>query len=437
MAKEFIANNISSALKLVKAEFGPDAIILSQKSLNGKIHLYAVAEHEILEPQTVNSDAMQIPPLANLTLKKPVTKQMPIESFFSDPTSDELPAKEDVFSSTYLSTPSKQGFDVSLKNDVTDIIKNELESVKELLKNQQSENMNQDFDVKSELEGIKELLKAQVLHPASKSEENDQHSLHISMSRILYQKRFQSMMINNILAQIPTDISLDNAWKIFISQIVDMLKFSKSELSTAKKIKTLIGPSGVGKTLLLAKILVYFANKPLKNNFSIIFVNNSNLKVLEESKIYERIFNVPTYYVENLDELERAYHKSFEKDHIFIDFPPFDFHNAENNFYMRFLEKYSAEIDNTFVISPHCNFSYIERYFTAFKNIEINGLTITKLDECNSLEEILSYLISNQVPLRHLSFGNLSFSQGFSSKLLIANKNYFHDYLTNAFLTKK
>jgi flagellar biosynthesis GTPase FlhF len=220
-----------------------------------------------------------------------------------------MPAKDDFFSSTYLSTPSKQNYDTSLKNDVTDIIKNELESVKELLKNQQSENTNQDFDVKSELEGIKELLKAQVLQPATKAEENDQHSLHISMSRTLYQKRFQSMTINSILAQIPTDVSLDNAWKIFINQITDLLKFSKSELSTAKKIKTLIGPSGVGKTLLLAKILVYFANKPLKNNFAIIFVNNSNLKVLEETKFYERIFKVRTYYFENLDVLDIGYHK--------------------------------------------------------------------------------------------------------------------------------
>jgi flagellar biosynthesis GTPase FlhF len=250
------------------------------------------------------------------------------------------------------------------------------------------------------------------------------------------QKRLQSPVINTILSEIVPNDSLENAWKSLIKQIVSLLCFSDPNLCVTKKIKTFIGPSGTGKTLLLAKLLVYFANKPLNNNFSLIFVNHTNLKVLEEAKIYQRIFNVPTFYVETLDELERAYHKSYEQDHIFIDFPPFDFSNDENNFYLKFMEKYSAEIDTTLVLSPHCNFSYMQRYINAFKKVTIDGLTITKLDECNALEEILSYLISNQIPMRHLSFGNLSCRAGFSAKLIVPDIHYFTEYLTHSLLSK-
>ncbi len=400
-AKEFIAPSISAALRQVKAEFGAQAIILSQQSIDGKVRVFAV-------PGLVQSNQV-----VNSELQVPVqSKQLPISSLLEQALEDESHLlKDDIFSSTYLRTPSQRKEEDFKVNNEVEFIKSELETIKDLLKEKHA---------------------SVTPHQVESDQNFNVHQLHIM--RTLHQKRLNSSVINNFISSIPTDFSLEQSWHHVISKIVNVMNFDKAQLSTSKKIKSFIGPSGVGKSLLMAKLMIFFANKPLKNNFSIIFVNNSNLKVLEEAKIYSRLFGVPTYYAESIEELENAYKKSIDKDFIFIDFPPYDFNQSDNNFYVNFLQKHKDEIDNTFVISPHCNFTYIERYFTAFQKILIDGVSITKLDECNSCEEIINFIISHEIPVRHLSFGNLNFAQGFSSRLIFGDKQYFYEYLTHSLM---
>ncbi len=393
-AREFIALTTSAALKQVKASFGPDAIILSQQNIGNKVRILALPAYAVV-PKTHPNEIKHKVAIASVDDAIEFEPEVQQEDYSS---------KE---ANTYsrISSLSRQE-NSQIPDEVSSYIKNELESIKDLIKEQQ----------------IKE--KQQKANPA------DFNVHQLAMMRTLHKVKFHSTLVNELLTDLPTDCGIEASWHYVINKLTDKLVFDNGGFS-AKRTKTFLGPSGVGKSLLLAKLLIYFANRPLQQNFSIIFVNNSNLKVLEESKVYARLFNVPTYYAESLEELESAYRKSFDKKHVFIDFPAHDFGCAENNFYLEFIQKYREEIDNTLVVSSHCDFEYINRLYNAIQPHLIDALSITKLDENNAFEEIISFLISKQLPLRNLSYGNLNFTNGYSSRLIFAEKQYIHDYFSN------
>jgi len=209
---------------------------------------------------------------------------------------------------------------------------------------------------------------------------------------------------------------------VAIDKIINQMSLSTVPFFGRKKIKAFIGPSGAGKTQLIAKIILKFLGKELNGHFSFIFVNHSNLKAWEESKLYHRIFNVTAHYAETYDELEKYYDRCKDDGVLFLDLPPYDFTTKENNFYIDFLMAYKDKIDNTMVLpsgSKEC-----EKYFSLHKEVGCENISITKLDETKECGEILDYAIQNKIPLRFLNEG-----QNFRAPLLLATHGYFRKCL--------
>ncbi|MGD9592010.1 MAG: hypothetical protein AB7V32_05785 [Candidatus Berkiella sp.] len=406
---EFVADSISAAMRQVKAEFGPDAIILSQRIVDNKVRLTALPATAMVA-QAVNSSLS-----ANLVtgdfVNENVVKTDPLTSLLASPEIDEtMFLKDDIFSETYLKNPHKKQEPV-IDEALADYIKTELLSIKSL---------------------INEKLKVSPKYQTVVDYTFNQHQL--SILKALHHARLVSPVVYQMIAELEPNLSKEESWESVIDKIVSEITFDEARM-LSKRIISFVGPSGVGKSLLLAKLLVYFANKPLNNNFAIIFVNNNNLKVLEESHVYGRLFSCPCLYVESLEELENAYSQCNDKEHVFIDFPAYDFSQPENNYFVNFLQKYKSDIDNTLVVSSHCKYQYVQRFYNAFQKTLIDAISITKLDENASCEEIINFVISNKVPLRNLSSGTLNFTNGFSSNITFADKPYFYDYFTRSFLS--
>lgn len=405
-SQEFIANSISAALRLVKAQFGPDAIIVSQSEVGGKVRVVALPANATL--QTANSDIV--------VNKVSADKEDTLASLLAknEENDEAILLQDDIFSATYLRAPiSKKQENNGSSEIVADYIKNELATIKDLLKEKQTQAQAQPQDNKLDMD--------------------QQYNAHqLAIMRTLHKSKLQGALISQIVSSLPFGLSFEASIEYVIDKISDLIQYDKSIFSE-KKIKSFLGPSGVGKSLLLAKLLIYYAQRPLNNNFAIIFVNNTNLKVLEESKVYARLFHVPTYYAESAAELDEAYLKASEKDYVFIDFPAYDFNLSDNNFYLNFLQKHREISDNTLVVSSHCSYPYLERFFNAFQKVLIDAVSITKLDENKACEEVLSFLLTHNLPLRNLSYGNLNFMNGFSSRLILGDKSYFQEHFTHLF----
>ncbi len=386
MTKNFVAPNMSMALKQVKIELGPDAIILSQKMIDGQVHVVATNHLEDIDFAKVYGkfDHELSPTQKKRDIPLPLKSGLVVES--------KTPA-----AALPLYSPKKQEEE---QEGLATQIRSDLNLIKELLKN--------NFAV-------------------AKEDYPNHYEMHSAIIKKMYEKGFSKNVVNKIIANLNLDIQADEIWQNVVAELMQLIPFENKELLNRKRLLSFIGPSGSGKTQLIAKELMYLNERRFTKNYAFIFVNQNNLKVLDESKIYGRLFNVSSYYVESLAELENAYQRTLSKDHVFIDFPAFDFNKPSQNYYVEFIKKYSDSFDTNLVFPAGMRKECLHQYVHAHGFMNIDSISITKLDEHRICDEILDYLIVHKLPLRYLSLG-----PEISDHFMCANKNFFKEYFLNS-----
>ncbi|MGE3319281.1 MAG: hypothetical protein AB7I18_08285 [Candidatus Berkiella sp.] len=226
------------------------------------------------------------------------------------------------------------------------------------------------------------------------------HGLQFFFHQKLQEMGFPNQFAKKLLVDLPADDTFEESIEHITTQLLCNLHCR--EVQPVAKYHTFIGPSGTGKTQLIVKIILHYLKNKSIENFACIFVNHQNVRVLEESKLYARIFNVPCFYVESQVELEFALHKTKHNDHVFIDFPAFDHKEPENNYYIPFIKEHQAEVHNTLVYAA--NIKNLKNYAALHEGI-INEIAITKIDENPHIGEFIHYALVHNTPIGFMSVG--------------------------------
>ncbi len=356
--KKFVAPSMNLALQKVKQELGPDAVILSHETHRGEVHIMATLASE-----------------STLDILLSKGKSIPVTSL------QESIIKEP------LSAPP-----VQIDNN-TAALQNEMAILKRMIT---------EFKVPMSQDGM------------------FTHAMQFFFHQKLQEMGFPNQFAKRILVDLPADDTFEESIQHITSQLLENIKCR--EMYPSAKYHTFIGPSGAGKTQLIVKVILQYLKNKTIENFACIFVNHQNVRVLEESKIYARIFNVPCLYVESEAELNDALEKTKHHDAVFIDFPAFDNNDKQNNYYIPFIQNNKTLIHNTLVFPS--NIKNLKMYAACHEGI-INEIAITKIDENPHLGEFIHYALSTQTPIGFISIGNTY------TALALASKESLEDYLKN------
>ena len=360
---KFVAPNMNLALQKVKQELGPDAVILSHENHRGEVHITATLATES-------------------TLDILLSKSKPQPSSFVQENLTKEPAK----------LPPLQAEPLQVDNN-TLALQNEMAVLKRMITEFKAP-MNQDGMFS--------------------------HAMQFFFHQKLQEMGFPNQFAKRILVDLPADDSFEESIQHITSQLLENLKCR--DIQPATKYHSFIGPSGAGKTQLIVKIILHYLKCKTIENFACIFVNHQNVRVLEESKIYARIFNVPCLYVESEADLNDAIEKTQHHDNVFIDFPAFDQCDAQNNYYIPFIRNLKSTIHNTLVFPS--NIKNLKTY-AAFHEGIINEIAITKVDENPHLGEFVHFSLLTHTPIGFISYGNNY------AALELASKEMLDNYLKN------
>lgn len=336
---KFVAPSMNLALQKVKQELGKDAVIVSHESIQGEVHVIA-------------SLAMESSLDILLAKGKPSTTVMPSPS---------------------LELPSIPAVPVEVPTHTTLQLQNEMALIKRMLT---------DFQSAPSQEGV------------------FNHALQFFFCKKLQEMGFAQPIIKKWLVNLSIDATFTEALDYVMRELLQNVQYVTANAEV--KYRSFIGPSGAGKTQLMVKIILHYLKNKAIHNFACIFVNNQNVSVLEESKLYARIFNVPCYYVESADDLAAAIEKTRKNDFVFIDFPAFDHLHQENNYYLSFIKDLGSEIHNTLVFSA--NAKNLKQYGALHEGL-LQELAITKLDENAELGPFIQFSLQQSIPLGFMSTG--------------------------------
>lgn len=166
----------------------------------------------------------------------------------------------------------------------------------------------------------------------------------------------------------------------------------------------LIGPTGVGKTTSLAKLATLQANRHRKQ-VAVITIDNYGIAANEQLKSYARIIGLPLETAVNPAELKLALKAHKHRDLIFIDTPGI---NPNEPAQIRELGSYFTklpELQKHLVVSVSTKEKDLRKILQAFQEIGVQRLLFTKIDESSTYGNMLNALIRTNLPLSFLSCG--------------------------------
>lgn len=160
--------------------------------------------------------------------------------------------------------------------------------------------------------------------------------------------------------------------------------YTYGEVSFARKFINVVGPTGVGKTTTLAKIAADCKLKYHKN-IALITTDTFRISAIEQLKTYAKILSVPLEVCYNLDDFRNACQTFKDFDTILIDTAGRNYRNA---YYIKELKNvidYGNKIETFLVLSLTAKQSDMEEVYMQFADFPINQFIFTKIDETSNI----------------------------------------------------
>jgi flagellar biosynthesis protein FlhF len=172
----------------------------------------------------------------------------------------------------------------------------------------------------------------------------------------------------------------------------------------ARTIAALVGPPGVGKTTMLAKLAMRFGISARRNTH-IISYDSHRIAASDQLRAYAAIMGVVFETVDTVAALAQSLKENSRKDLILIDTPGYsaqDFDLSAN--LAKFLSTY-PHVDIHLVLSCGAKSSDISRMVDRYNIFVPAKLLFTRLDETDSYGAVLNESVRTGLPVSFLGAG--------------------------------
>jgi len=171
-----------------------------------------------------------------------------------------------------------------------------------------------------------------------------------------------------------------------------------------QKIVAFVGPTGVGKTTTIAKLAAEQVLRK-RRRVALITLDTYRIAAIEQLKVYAEIIGIPIEVALTAGELENHLKKLSDKDFILIDTAG---RSQRNEYQINELKSFFDRIsplETHLVLSSTTKEEDLTDIFEKFKKISVHRLIFTKLDESTTYGVILNQLLRTQKPLSYFTNG--------------------------------
>ncbi len=395
---------------MVKKELGPDALILSTRTIkNGKLGLLGKPMLEITAAIDSTSPAVA-ENNHSFAVKEPVMKKKRA-SGFNCVVDDSFPAHSMVQGQKYTDLPDDRGAESSLMNSVEpagDSIKNEVNELKDLVRD-----LAREISRIGRQENCTDTVRPQSLQVSGNYSQDriqqiqGDHILSLLISRGINVE--SSRTIASFLRESLTEQELcreDLVRDTIVDTIQDLIEVSPPDFNNldGQHIMAFVGPTGVGKTTTLAKIAAFYL-AGFSRSIALITIDTYRIAAVEQLKVYGEIMHLPVDVVITPDQLAQAIEKHRDKELILIDTAG---RSPRDEFCIEELSTFlhpELNIEKHLVLSATTREKELLETIRRFDPLGISNTIFTKIDECTNLGILLNIQIQNSNPLSYVTNG--------------------------------
>ena len=362
--RKFQAPTMEEALKQVKEELGPDAVILSTQKFQ-------------------KSDSFGI-------FSKPWIEIVAAIDFKEEEDFPEKKVKKEK---------------IKVREGITDEnylkLKEEIEKIKSLL----AENLNYHYEIPELKKMISILMKQSGVYEGDFLSDNF-ISIYEDLVMHDIDKDLAYKLLENLSFELGKDsekISIDRLKNLLKLKLREKVKIYDENVNFKKpKMIAFIGPTGVGKTTTLAKIAARYSLIQ-KKKVALFTLDTYRVAATEQLKIYGKILKTPVVILDNKKDFLYKLSHFEDYDYILIDTAG---RSHRDSFHIKKLKDVlKGSIDIHLTLSATTKGKDLDDIISRFSVIPFTSLLFTKLDESSTFGNIITKAIETGKPLSYFTTG--------------------------------
>ena len=343
--KRYMAEDMRQALKLVRDEQGPDAVILSSRQLADGLEVVAAVDYdESLIEQTLDRRGAATAP------------RPPEHRESSAASTARVKAAEEPLSS----------------------MREEIKALRRMLECQLSSLAWNDFSRHSP-------VRADLLR----------NLIHLGLA---------SPLAQDLTAGVPADErDPARAWRLALAGLARRVPVASQDPLAQDGVIALVGPTGVGKTTAIARLAAHHAQRHGCEQVAMISTDNSRPGAQERLFSFGRLLNIPVYLAAGAEEVQERLARMGHVRVVLLDKAG----TARDDSHFRQLEALvrvgGRPLTPWLVLAANAQIQALEEMVMLYGRLPLAGAIATKLDEAASLGGLISVLANSELPLALVS----------------------------------
>ena len=391
--KKFSANTSREAWRLVREALGQDAVILSNRTVNGVVEIMALAEEDMSSLAEPAADRPAAPePVAAFVAKRQPTAPAPT------PAPAPVLAQQAISLSKALhAARSMQPAPEAPGVDLTQMM-NEIRSMRGMLESQLAEIA---WSGKQKREPVKAMALREMLAAG-----------------------FSASLARYITERLPVGETPQTAMNWVRSVLGRNVAVMENENEILEKggVYALVGPTGVGKTTTTAKLAARCVMRHGAGKLALITTDGYRIGGYEQLRIYGKILGVMVHSVKDETDLRIALDELKNKHTVLIDTVGMGQRDKMVAEQVAMLSGADTPVKRLLCLSATSNGETLNEVVRSYQGHGLAGCIVTKLDEAATIGSVLDVIIRRKLNLYYVANG-----QRVPEDLHVANQHYLVD----------
>jgi flagellar biosynthesis protein FlhF len=378
--KRFVAPDMRQAMRQVRDEQGPDAVILSTRRLDDGIEIIAALDYDeaLVREAGFGFDA-------------PAREEAPIRATRDEA---ERAARIDQARAATAAAPQRQS-SAALAASVADVVR----AATVAPANDAAVN-----GVRAEINNLREMLEVQLSTLAWNQMDREQ-PLRARVLREMTRLGIDGDVARALCAELPADMNAEQARYLPLGMLSRNIRTSGRNFDTVGGGTTaLVGTTGVGKTTTIAKLAARAVLRHGASNVALISADQYRIGAGAQLEHYGRLLGVRVFNAHDATSLRNVLIQLRGKHTVLVDTAGLSGNDPKLQQQFETLRA-SSDVRVCLVLAANAQAQAIDNAIRAYAPLAPQSAILTKLDEAPLIGGALSALIRHRMPLDYTTDG--------------------------------
>lgn len=394
--KRFFAQSMAEALRQVRDQMGPDAVILSNRRVDGGVEIVTALDYDENMARQRLGDAAREATNGSRLAELQAEQHRRLE--------DELGRSRDRIREVRekraaLGKSNNGGAFVHADVSPGPITDDEI-----MLDEPAAESTvysGELAQMRAEISSLRDLVSAR---SSGEPEKTAANAVQQRLSEKL-QEFGLGLELANSLSRRHRAGRLEDGWKQSLKVLAAGIKTERSEWAEEGGVYALVGPTGSGKTTTIGKLAAHYVLRHGPDSLALVTTDRYRVAAHEQLFVFGRILNVPVRVVDEAHSLDDILDDLSDRHLVLIDTAGLTSTDKGYEEQLAELARSHHRIRTHLVVSATSQPRIMKSVWHCYKMANLTGCVMTKIDEALTLGESLGFVMETGLPVAYYTDG--------------------------------